>query len=149
MTPTEFEEEYLDVLQNLEFGIVQVARQNPEMVDWQVQSAVEALMAFYRARAAGNPDPELASDLAPLAQETHDLVYSIAEWLVGQGEVRNKEGERVDIPFEPLTGQEIYDCLKRIRKSIRRWTKRAGRRGYLNYIDQFLPQTPDVEDLQR
>ena len=48
-----FEEQYLDVLQNLEFGIVQMARRHPEMSDWEALAAVEALMQVYRAEAAG------------------------------------------------------------------------------------------------
>jgi hypothetical protein len=35
--------------------------------------------------------------------------------------------------------------LKRIRDSIHKWTKRAGRQGYLTYLDQFFPRTPDAE----
>ena len=35
--------------------------------------------------------------------------------------------------------EEIVAVLKRIRKSVRYWHKKAGRRGYLEYIDQFIP----------
>jgi hypothetical protein len=33
---------------------------------------------------------------------------------------------------------ELVPCFKRIRKSIRRWTKVGGRQGYLTYISQFM-----------
>jgi hypothetical protein len=40
----DFEERYGDVLQNIEFGIVQVYREHREMTDWHAESAVEALI---------------------------------------------------------------------------------------------------------
>ena len=51
----------------------------------------------------------------------------------------------VELPVEPITAEEMYKCLKRIRDSIRKWTKRAGRQGYLTYLDQFFPRPPDAE----
>jgi hypothetical protein len=45
----------------------------------------------------------------------------------------------MEIPFEPTTAQEMVDCLKRIRKSIKKWTKWGGRKGYLTYVDEFFP----------
>ena len=38
----------------------------------------------------------------------------------------------------PSTTEEILVCLKRLLKSSQTWTKRAGRQGYLQYIEQFL-----------
>ena len=43
------EEAYLDVLQNLEFTIVQLYRQHPEMTDWDVERAMEELIRYYQA----------------------------------------------------------------------------------------------------
>jgi len=37
-----------------------------------------------------------------------------------------------------LTLDEIVACLKRVRKSISGWTRRASRQGYLTFIDQFI-----------
>jgi hypothetical protein len=130
-----FEERYMDVLQNLEFGIVQVARRHPEMTDWEALTAVELLMQVYRAEAAGREArrPELAP------------VESMCEWRLGRGSFVNDEGEPVEIPVDPITAEEMYTCLKRIRRSIRKWTKRGGRQGYLTYIDQFFPPPPEAE----
>jgi O6-methylguanine-DNA--protein-cysteine methyltransferase len=44
MAQDDFEEKYLDVLQNIEFGIVSVYREHPEMLDWDAFKAVEALI---------------------------------------------------------------------------------------------------------
>jgi hypothetical protein len=39
----------------------------------------------------------------------------------------------------PLALDEIIVCLKRIRKSIRKWTKEGGQRGYMNFVDEYIP----------
>jgi hypothetical protein len=134
-----FEEQYLDVLQNLEFAIVQAAREYPELTDWHAQSAVNALMKLYRAEAAGDEIRDPSARLDPLAKEVYDGMHSMAEWRQGRVEVFDEDGEPMEISLEPLTVQEMYDCLKRIRKSIQKWTKWGGRKGYLNYIDEFFP----------
>ena len=49
------EEEHLDVLQNLEFAIIEIWRAHPEMTDYSAQRAYEAARQFYRAELRGNP----------------------------------------------------------------------------------------------
>jgi hypothetical protein len=139
MRQDSFEDQYMDVLQNLEFAIVQVARKHPDLTDWHAQSAVDALMDLYRAEAAGKEIDDPAEGLNPLPRKVYGLVHTMAEMRLGRGEITTKEGEPVDIPIEPITVQEMYDCLKRIRKSIQTWSKRAGLKGYLRYIDDFFP----------
>ncbi len=48
-----FEEKYLDVLQNLEFGIIQVYRNHNDMTDYDALAAVEAMIDFYKAKQIG------------------------------------------------------------------------------------------------
>jgi len=139
MKQDRFEDQYLDVLQNLEFGIVQAAREQPELADWHVESAVNALVKLYRAEASGSETRDPAADLDPLAQEVYALMYGMAELRLGRGQAFDEDGEPVEIPCEPITAQEMVDCLKRIRKSIQRWSKWGGRRGYLTYVDEFFP----------
>ena len=43
------EEKYNDVLQNLEFFVVQFYQRNPELTDYAVQRVYEALIDFYKA----------------------------------------------------------------------------------------------------
>ena len=40
---------------------------------------------------------------------------------------------------EPVPVVEIVSCLKRVRKSINRWSREAGRQGYLTFVSQFIP----------
>ena len=42
------EEEHLDILQNIEFAIMSVYRENPLLVDFDVEAAINALISLYQ-----------------------------------------------------------------------------------------------------
>lgn len=46
----------------------------------------------------------------------------------------------VNIDMQILTEEKIVACLKRIKSSVKLWTKKGGRQGYLNFIEQHIPQ---------
>jgi hypothetical protein len=131
------EEKYLDVLQNLEFGIILVYREDRKLLDYDAQEAIDGLVRIYAAEERGYSPPALR--LSERAQRVFDSVKGMSEWRLGRatfpGEAEGPEDEMVS---KPHTVAEILLCLRRISKSIRLWTKEAGRHGYLNYIDQFL-----------
>jgi hypothetical protein len=131
-----FEERYQDVLQNIEFGIIRVYRDHPEMTDWEALSAIEALLDTYRAEAKGRQarTPSLDS----LAQEVYEMVKVMCEWRLGRERFYDEDGETAEIPVEPITLDELMACLKRVRKSINRWHRRGGRQGYLTFVSQFV-----------
>jgi hypothetical protein len=131
-----FEERYEDVLQNIEFGIVRVYHDHPEMTDWEALSAIEALLRTYQTEAKGRQAASLS--LNPLAEEVYDLVETMCEWRLGREKLYDKEGEPAEIPVEPVTLDEIIACLKRVRKSINHWSREGGRRGYLTFVSQFI-----------
>jgi hypothetical protein len=64
-----FEEGYIDVLQNIEFGIVNVDRQHPDLTDCDALDAIEAMIRHYTAEARGRSRPP-----APLS-ELSELVF--------------------------------------------------------------------------
>ena len=131
-----FEERYEDVLQNIEFGIVQVYRSHPKMTDWEALSAVEALVRVYNAEAKGR---EITPpSLVPLAEEVYGSVKMMCEWRLGRETPFQDEGAPVDLPVELVSLDEIVACLKRVRKSINRWSRDAGRQGYLTFVSQFI-----------
>ncbi len=47
------EEKYPDILQNIEFAIVRVHKQQPALVDFDVEAALSALISYYQAQAGG------------------------------------------------------------------------------------------------
>ena len=135
-TNQKFEEEYLDVLQNIEFGIVKVYRQQPEMTDWDALDAIEALIRSYTAEARGRSRPKFRySDLSKLVFE---CVETVCEWRLGREQLLADDDKPPNVTMEPKTMGEIINCLKRIRKSIRLWNKEGGRQGYLHFVSEFI-----------
>ena len=130
-----FEERYEDVLQNIEFSIIRVYHDRPEMTDWEALSAIEALLRKYRAEARGR-QARLPS-LDPLSREVYEMVEVMCEWRLGRERFYDEDGKPADIPVEPITLDEIIACLKRVRKSINRWSRQGGRQGYLTFVSQF------------
>jgi lysyl-tRNA synthetase class II len=131
-----FEDEYLDVLQNIEFSIVRVYHQHPEMADWDALDAIEALIRSYTAEARGRSRTKIRlSDLSKLVFES---VKTVCEWRLGREQLLAEDDKPPDVTMEPKTMDEIIACLKRVRKSIRRWNKEGGRQGYLNFVSEFI-----------
>lgn len=103
---------------------------------WQALNAIEALLRAYQAEAKGIQPPPRPQD--PLAQEVYGSVAAICEWRLGRGTLWDKEGKPMETGPQPFTLDEMVACLKRIRKSINRWTQRGGRQGYLSFVSQFI-----------
>ncbi len=130
------EEEYEDVLQNIEFAIVSVYREHSELLDYEVEKALNALIVAYQAeqqhRASG------PVEFTPLVQQVYVRVRSTCEWRLGRGELFAAEaGAEMPQP-SPLSLTEVVACLKRIRKSVQKWTQREGRQGYLRFVNEFI-----------
>ena len=88
-----FEEEYEDVLQNIESGIVNVYHANDALTDYEVTTAVEALIRDYTAEARGRPPTTRA--LTSLAKEVHESVKAMCEWRLGRIPLQTEEGETI------------------------------------------------------
>jgi hypothetical protein len=129
------EEEYMDVLQNIEFGIVSVYRQHDDLVDYDVEHALNSLIRKYRADQTGKSfDPPV---FTPLVQKVYESTKTMCEWRLGrESPVVGKTS-----PFEhlePVSLDEMIACLKRVRKSVQRWHKQGGRQGYLQFIEGYV-----------
>jgi len=135
MTP--FEDQYLDVLHNIESGILMVYRTQPELADFDVENALNALIRQYNAEMKGRSASP--AQLNPLAQAVYDSVRIMCEWRLGRGEiVHTKDGASLPQP-PPIQTDEIIACLKRVRKSVQYWNKEGGRRGYLTFVEEYVP----------
>ena len=131
-----FEDQYLDVLHNIESGITMVYRKEPDLVDFDVENALNALVRHYSAEMQGRSASP--ARLNPLAQAVYDSVWNMCEWRLGRGEIgHTKEG--ASLPQPPsIQIDKIIACLKRIRKSVQRWNKEGGRRGYLTFVEEYV-----------
>jgi hypothetical protein len=125
-------EDNLDVLQNLEFSVVQIWRANRKMSDYAALHAYEAAFQFYRAEMREHtPKPHTLSGLEAMV---FDDMKAMCEFRLGRGSCPVAGPEKV--PPVPL--EKIVDCLRELSKSVARHTKQSGRQGYLTFIDRFL-----------
>lgn len=131
------EDEFADVLQNLEFALVQVYRDYEEMTDWEAETAVSSLIRTYTAEERGRKPPNLR--LQSLEQEAYANMQAICDLRLGRSQLETEAGEKIDFVGEPISVGNLILCLKRIRKSIQHWRKEGGRRGYFEFVGQFLP----------
>lgn len=147
-----FEEKYMDVLQNIEFGIISVYRKDSELTDYDTLNAIEALIRYYTAEEQHKDPPSIRP--SERSQLVFDSVKTMCDIRLGRQslEINQRESfiskifklkffksKKVEPEIEPKPLSEIIACLKRIRTSIRSWNKRGGRQGYLKFAGQFIP----------
>lgn len=131
------EEDYMDVLQNIEFALASVYREDEEMTDWQTLKALEGLIRVYRAKERNRSVPTIR--LEGLALVAFERADAICRARLGEG---GEENSRTIITRirrgRTVSADILVACLKRIQKSVKRWQKEGGRRGYFNYIRNFV-----------
>jgi hypothetical protein len=132
-TSMALEDVHLDMLQNIEFAIVSVYREQPGLRDTQVMRALDALIDVYRAETRGHTPKEVS------LPEPEDTVFQhtkeMCEFRLG----RQTTVTRKQVPFEgDKTANEILACLRKIRRSVERWNKRGGQQGYLQFVSEFV-----------
>lgn len=130
-----FEDKYLDVLQNIEMAIVSVYREHDDLLDYDVDKVLNLLWKEYRNEQINKTTP--MPILNANAQKVYNQVKTMCEWRLGRTEMTDTKGA-LRLKLEPISIDEIMDCLKRIRKSVDLWTKRSGRQGYLYFIDNNI-----------
>lgn len=135
LPPDSMSEQHEDVLQNIEVVVTMFYRQHPELSDHNVNKIYEGLERTYKATSAGKTP--LTLRFTPLEQSLFDAVKAVCEWRMGQGEDPNLKVGGAGL--DPIDISVIIACLKRLQKSIRLWTTEFGMRGYLNYVEQFIP----------
>ena len=101
---TEFEDQYIDVLQNIEWALLSLVKDHPELSDHDMLRIIEQALTYYKSQQRGNL--AIAQRLPPPDKQ---------------------------IACNPITIEELILCLKRIEKSIKFWTKQGGRKGYINF----------------
>jgi len=130
------EEEYTDVLQNIEFAIVSVHQEQPLLVDFDVDTALTALMAHYRAQAIGRAARPVR--LNERAQQVYERMETMCEWRMGNDAFVSEEMRRHGPKLATVSLDVITTCLKRIRKSVQLWNREGGRQGYLTFVGRFV-----------
>jgi hypothetical protein len=130
------EERYEDVLQNIEFAIVSVYGEHPDLADSNVDRVLDGLIRTYTAEMNQRRGPTLV--LSELEQTLLARVRSMCEWRLGRDDGPQTQAGAKPFTPEPKTPDEIAACLKRIRKSVKRWSAQGGRQGYLRFVSQYI-----------
>ena len=128
-----FGENNPDVLQNIEFGIIQVYRADPSLIDVDAKDAIDALVRHYHAEEEQRTPPKLR--LGERAERVFQSVQKMCEWRLGRSLSPGEAAEfEVGIPVP-----DLVKALRQIQKSIPRWSRQGGRKGYLDFVIQYLP----------
>src|SRR5215213_4334965 len=91
-----FEEQYQDVLQNIEFAISSTYREHPEEIsDWSVEAALDALIRAYGAEHTGRT--LRPARLSEAEQAIYDRVKAMCEWRLGREQVQIEGEENASI----------------------------------------------------
>jgi hypothetical protein len=130
-----FEEEYLDILQNIEMAVVSIFNQHLELIDFNVETALQTLIKTYRGEARGRIGKPPANQLAA---EVYTSMKTMCDWRLGRELLSLKDDTSVDFAISPVSVDEIITCLQRIRRSLKRWSKQGGRQGYFYFVSKFV-----------
>lgn len=130
------EDRHPDILQNIEFMIVRVYKENSVLRDKNVIVALGALKKYYHALATSRTTA--APNLDGLELEVFENVQTILE---NRRETKDQEDKpkRFSRAFKEPSQDEIFlACLRKIEKSANRWTKERGERGYLDFVKDYI-----------
>ncbi len=130
------EDQHLDVLQNIEFAIMEVYQDRPDLIDIEVMNAIESLSHLYTAESQGKSGT--VRPLKGITAEVASQVQSVCEMRLRRGSINDTTKQISEEEMPPKTLTDIVDCLKRIQSSIKLWTKKGGRQGYLKFVSQFF-----------
>lgn len=125
-------ERNLDVLQNIEFGIIQVYRADPSLLDADVKDAIDALARVYHAQEEQRTPPK--TTLGERSEQVFLSVQATCEWRLGRAPYPGDS----EMPESGIALSEIVRCLREIQKSIPRWTRQGGRKGYLDFVSEYV-----------
>lgn len=123
---------HMDVLQNIEFAIVEAYRADAALHDLDVLDAVEALVRHYHAEEEQRQPP--TANLADRSRRVFISAQKMCEWRLGRSPLSAHAG----MPGTVIAVPEMVECLRRIRKSVRRWNRDGGRQGYLEFVSQYV-----------
>ena len=130
------EEELPGVFQNIEFVVAQHYRDHPDTTDYGVARVYEALVDFYAAEKIGR-QPRAWSP-SEEEQVLFGRTKEMCDWWLGRNpELFTDSGKPMPPPRE-IDVDTLHLCLKRLRKSVQKWTKLGGRQGYLRFMSQFV-----------
>lgn len=133
--PTSFEDDFFSVLLSIETAISSLYAENPNLLDFNVDKALNGAVRTLNNRKRDRKPPTLK--LKGDEVEMYDRFMTVVDLYRGEAEFMDKQDEPVDVEVDILTYDELIACFKRIQKSIKQMSSQ-GRQGYLEFIKQFF-----------
>jgi hypothetical protein len=124
-----------DVLQNIECVIADLYKSDRSLSDYNVMSALEALIDSYIVEIKGYTTK--THKLSPPEQTLCEKIKEVCEWRLGRGSLELAT-EKSLIEAGDKTVEVIIRCIRKILKSVKYWNHEGGRQGYLNFIVNFF-----------
>jgi pyruvate/2-oxoglutarate/acetoin dehydrogenase E1 component len=124
-----------DVLQNIEAMITANYRINTAIIDFNVIAALDAAIDLYAAEKTGRM--QRSFKLSGLEQSLYESIKSVCDWRLGRSPLKTAGDKIVESP-KPKTVDEIVKSLRKIQKSAIKWNRDGGKRGYLDFIVDFV-----------
>ena len=131
------EDKHPDILQNIEFAIVSVSRENVDLADQDVIKALGALIKHFQRKSQGKPLEDL--QLPKYSALIFDRVEDVLKLRVSGEKAAPPKRRSFSRALREPSEEEIYlACLRKIEKSAKRWNIRNGKRGYLDFVEDFI-----------
>ncbi len=124
-------QDYLDILQNIEKSILAVANANPEIADGDILLAFEK--AVFKLSREKKRLPELPVLMPPKTKKVYDVLMEVVGFRLNRD-----SDEIVDSEFGyQIPYRHMIPVLERLIKSVKMWTKKDGRKGFINFVSGY------------
>ncbi|KJU83157.1 hypothetical protein MBAV_004650 [Candidatus Magnetobacterium bavaricum] len=117
------EDDYIDMLQNIEFAIVRLYKINKKIVDKDVQAALEYLFEMGKAHISEASSKYLIKS-SPIVQDLIDSINDIIEY-------RKSFGLRESL-------MDRLKCIHRVLDSVKNHYNPMDNQSYLNFIIKYV-----------
>ncbi len=122
-----FEEKYYDILRSIETQIYNLYLENPHLLDYSVEKALNGMVRTLGNQKRGRGAPKL--NLKQDEQTVYRQLSGLSTLYTGRDEAVK--------PDQILDLDEMIACFKRIQRSQKQMSSQ-GRQGYVNFLKQFF-----------
>jgi hypothetical protein len=113
-----------------------VVRAVAKGLDSDVEKALNMALLDYQAeRQQWTPR---SPTLGALPEMVYVSLKQVCNWRLGRLAGLAPGDARPLALLSPLSLDEVIACLKRIRKSVQKWNRQAGQRGYLQFVAEYI-----------
>jgi len=130
----------MDILHAIESSIVDLYRNYPQLKDKEVRKALEKLIKRFRALATGRAviEPKCSSEIEEVLFRNIETALEVKRSSMG-GSPSEKPKSLFGRKSKQATPDEFFlASLRKVEKSVGKWTKRGGEQGYLNFIQGYV-----------